>query len=61
MLPVWLLTTNWNNQNFLFAVIGQTGKMTGSFPISPQKCALWFGGIFAGVTLLATLVQMVFR
>ncbi len=41
MLPVWLLTTNWNNQNFLFAVNGQTGKMTGNLPIDRMKQILW--------------------
>lgn len=46
MLPVWLLSTNWNNQNFLFAVNGQTGEMTGNLPIDRTKQIifdlLWF-------------------
>lgn len=61
LMPVWILNTRYRGKLYTFAMNGQTGRMTGSFPISPQKCALWFGGIFAGVTLLATLVQMVFR
>ena len=61
LMPVWILNTRYRGKLYTFAMNGQTGRMTGSFPISPQKCALWFGGIFAGVTLLATLVQIVFR
>lgn len=61
LMPVWILNTRYRGKLYAFAMNGQTGRMTGSFPISPQKCAIWFGGIFAGVTLLATLVQMVFR
>lgn len=60
LMPVWILNTRYRGKLYTFAMNGQTGRMTGSFPISPQKCALWFGGIFAGVTLLATLVQMIF-
>lgn len=37
MLPVWLLSTKWNQQNFLFAINGQTGKMTGNLPIDKKK------------------------
>ena len=61
LMPVWLLNTRYRGKLYTFAMNGQTGRMTGSLPISPQKCALWFGGIFAGVTLLATLIQMLFR
>ncbi len=37
MLPVWLLSTKWNNENFLFAINGQTGKMIGDLPIDQGK------------------------
>ena len=29
LMPVWLLNTKWNGQDFLFAMNGQTGKMVG--------------------------------
>jgi hypothetical protein len=35
---------------------GQTGKMTGTFPICPKRTAAWFAGIFAGVSGLMTLI-----
>ena len=60
LLPVWLLTTRYRDKLYTFAMNGQTGKMTGLFPICPKRTAAWFGGIFSGVTLLATLVQILF-
>lgn len=45
MLPVWLLSTKWNGQDFLFAMNGQTGKMVGDLPVSKGKYWAWFAGI----------------
>ena len=58
LLPVWLLNTNYNGKKYTFAMNGQTGKITGSLPICSRKSAVWFAGIFAAVTVLATLLQM---
>lgn len=57
LLPVWTLNTRYRGKLYTFAMNGQTGKMTGSFPISPYRAAAWFAGICAGVTLLSMLVQ----
>lgn len=59
LLPVWMLNTKFNGKLYTFAMNGQTGKMTGTFPVCPKRTAAWFAGICTGVTLLATLVQMV--
>ena len=32
LLPVWMLSTRWKDQNFLFAMNGQTGKLVGDLP-----------------------------
>lgn len=58
LLPVWILNTNYRGKRYTFAMNGQTGKMTGSLPVCPKQTALWFGGIFAGVTLLTSLLQL---
>ncbi|MGM9566968.1 MAG: hypothetical protein ACI3W6_02155 [Clostridia bacterium] len=47
LLPVWLLTTKWNGENFLFAMNGQTGKLIGDLPVSKGR----FWGLFAGIAL----------
>ena len=41
LLPVWLLSTQWNGQNFLFAVNGQSGEMTGNLPVDRTKQIIW--------------------
>ena len=46
-LPVWLLSTRWNGQNYLFAMNGQTGKYVGDLPGDKGKMFLYFFLIFA--------------
>lgn len=57
LLPVWMLHTKYKDQTYVFAMNGQTGKMTGTFPICPKRSAAWFAGICAAVTVLITLIQ----
>lgn len=57
LLPVWMLYTKYNGQTYVFAMNGQTGKMTGTFPICKKKSALWFTGICAAVALAVTVLQ----
>lgn len=56
MLPVWLLSTNWNGKNFLFAINGQTGKMTGNLPIDKKK--QWFFNLLIAIPLLVLGLYM---
>ena len=55
LLPVWLLSTRWNGQNYLFAMNGQTGKLIGDLPASQKRVIGWFLGISASVTALLSL------
>ena len=57
LLPVWLLNSRYRDKTYVFAMNGQTGKMTGTLPVSPKRSAAWFAGICAGVALLVTLAQ----
>lgn len=57
LLPVWILNTRYRDKLYTFAMNGQTGKMTGSFPICRRRAAAWFAGVFAGVTLLTLALQ----
>lgn len=59
LLPVWLLNTKYNGKIYTFAMNGQTGKMTGSFPVCPKRTAAWFAGICTGMTVLAQLLQTI--
>lgn len=58
LMPVWMLNTNYNGKLYTFAMNGQTGKVSGNFPVSKAKAWGWFGGVAAGVTLLVQLFQL---
>lgn len=60
LLPVWMLNTKYNGKIYTFAMNGQTGKMTGSFPVCPKRSAAWFAGIAGVVTAVSYLLQMLF-
>lgn len=49
LFPVWLLTTAWNGQNYLFAMNGQTGKMVGDLPMDRAAYRKWLFGL-TGIT-----------
>lgn len=48
LLPVWMITYRYKNENHILAINGQTGKQVGTLPKSKEKMLGWFGGIFAG-------------
>ena len=52
LLPVWMLSTRWNGQNYLFAMNGQTGKLIGDLPVSRQKMLTVFAAIAAPLAAL---------
>lgn len=56
LMPVWLLSTKWNGQNFLFAMNGQTGKLIGDLPVDKKK----FWGLFAAIAApLSVLLSVI--
>ena len=50
LYPVWLLTTEWNGQNYLFAMNGQTGKFVGDLPMDKAAYKRWLFGIAGAVS-----------
>lgn len=58
LLPVWMLHTKWNDEDYLFAMNGQTGKLIGDLPVDGKKLAAWFLGLFVGVAAIATIPLM---
>ena len=55
LYPVWLLTTTWKDQTFLFAMNGQTGKFVGDLPV--DKSAFWkCYGLWAAIFAVAAYV-----
>ena len=59
LLPVWLLSTKWKDETYLFAMNGQTGKLIGDLPISWSRFWTWFGGIFAVSAAVMSLLYFV--
>lgn len=57
LLPVWLLNTSWNGENYLFAMNGQTGKMVGDLPLDKGAYKRWLFGLTGaiGAALFAAL------
>lgn len=55
LLPVWLLTYEFKNKNYIFAMNGQTGEVYGALPVSKGKVALLFIITFI-VALVITLI-----
>ena len=52
LLPVWMLTTTWQDKNYLFAMNGQSGKLVGDLPVSRGKFWATFG-IITGILTAA--------
>ena len=62
LLPVWLLTTKWNGDNYIFAMNGQTGRFVGNLPLDKSLYKSWFLKIFGGVAaVLIALSFIIFR
>ena len=56
LLPVWVLSTKWSGQNFLFTMNGQTGKLIGDLPVDKGKYWKFFGIAAVIASVLATAV-----
>ena len=53
LLPVWILTTQWKDKYFTFAMNGQTGKFVGNLPIDWKR--FWMYVFSIGMSLGAVL------
>ncbi|MCR5746888.1 MAG: hypothetical protein K6G03_04200 [Lachnospiraceae bacterium] len=53
MLPVWMMTTRYNDESFTFGINGQTGKMVGSLPV--DKGLYWMHFAIGTVICMAVM------
>ena len=58
LLPVWMLHTRWKDNDFLFAMNGQTGRLIGDLPVDKAKVAAWFAAI--SLPLMAFLTWLLY-
>lgn len=56
LLPVWMLSTKWREQDFLFAMNGQTGKLVGDLPTDRGRFWGMFAAIAAPLTVALTAI-----
>ena len=56
LMPVWMLSTRWNGQNYLFAMNGQTSKLIGDLPVSNGRAWGWFAGISGAVAAVMAAI-----
>lgn len=59
LYPVWLLTTTWKGENYLFAMNGQTGKFVGDLPVDKGAFWKWYGIWAAIIAVVSYLIQMI--
>ncbi len=55
-LPVWLLSTQWNGNNYLFAVNGQSGKIAGDMPTARDLMISWWLKITFGLFIIIAVI-----
>ena len=56
LLPVWMLSTKWHGQDFLFAMNGQIGKLVGDLPTDRGRFWGMFAAIAAPLTVALTAI-----
>jgi DNA-directed RNA polymerase subunit RPC12/RpoP len=56
LYPVWLLSTQWKDQMFMFAMNGQTGKMVGNLPMDKLRMGSAVAGLFGAFLLIGLLL-----
>ena len=61
LMPIWILNTKYNAQNFQFMMNGQTGRIVGKLPIDKGKVwkfrLMFMFGIGAALTVIFTLLR----
>lgn len=59
LLPVWRYQYKYNGQDFPFYVNGQTGKIVGNPPVSSKKVWAYTGTLWACLTAILVMVQVI--
>ena len=58
LYPVWILNTTWRGKKYIFAMNGQTGRMTGDLPVDNGAYTRWLLGLTAVFSSAAYLVAL---
>ena len=58
LYPVWILNSTWRGKKYIFAMNGQTGRMTGDLPVDNGAYTRWLLGLTAVFSIAAYLVAL---
>lgn len=61
LYPMWILSTTWNGERYMFAMNGQTGKFVGNLPMDKGAFFRWLFGLAIGIGALVFLLCYLFR
>ena len=61
LLPVWILNTKYNNENYQFIMNGQSGFLAGRLPIDKGKARKYLFMFTAGFGIASTLIIQLLR
>lgn len=56
LLPLWIVNTKYKETLYTFFMNGQTGKFSGTLPISKKKVASFFSGIFTSIVSISVII-----
>ncbi len=59
LFPVWMVSYDYKEKNYIFAMNGQTGKVVGKPPLSKGKIIAWFTGITTGSFVVLSLLSLI--
>ena len=57
LLPVWMLSTRWNGNSYLFAMNGQSGRFIGDLPVDKGRYWAWFAKIALPVAAVLAMLM----
>lgn len=55
LFPVWMLTYQFNNKNYIFAINGQSGEVYGALPVSKGRIGILFTILFV-ISFIVALI-----
>lgn len=58
LYPVWILNTTWQNEQYIFAMNGQTGKFVGDLPLDKAAAVRWYCGLSALISAICFVVSV---
>ena len=53
-----MITEDFDQEEYMFAMNGQTGKVVGKPPVSKGKAAAWFGAITAASFVVMKIISV---